>query len=99
MLSSSNINYNSKINAISMQLTEDTIGISSDILKGKISDKDIIKQSRIIYDEFINDKEVSKIENLINDNRQQNKKIIVETEAEEHSEDENEFMDEIKNIW
>lgn len=98
MLSSSNINYNSKINAISMQLTEDTIGISSDILKGKISDKDIIKQSRIIYDEFINDKEVSKIENLINDNRQQNKKIIVETEAEEHSEDENEFMDEIKNI-
>jgi hypothetical protein len=95
ILSSSSINYNSKINAISMQLTDDTIGISSDILRGKISEKDIIKHSRIIYDEFINDKEISKIENLINENRQ-----LLKVEKEENSDDEDddEFMKEIKNI-
>ena len=98
ILSSGNINYNSKINAISMQLTDETIEISSDILKGKINDKDIIKHSRLIYDEFINDTEVSTIETLINDNKQKNKVKKIEIIPEEHSDDEIDFMNEIKNL-
>jgi hypothetical protein len=96
ILSSSNINYNSKINAISIQLTDETIEISSNILKGKISDKDIIKHSRIMYDEFINDKEISKIENLINNITDKNK--VKEIDENSDYDDDDEFINEIKNI-
>lgn len=106
MLSSGKINYNSKINAISMELADDTLIIANDILQGKISDKDIIKYSRIIHDEFINDKEMSKIEHLIKE-----KQMKEETQDDEEKEinekkeilsdddsDDEEFRNEIKNI-
>lgn len=63
---SNKINYNNKINAISMILTDDTIEIADNILKGKISEDDIITNNRIIYDQFINDNKISDIENNIN---------------------------------
>lgn len=108
MLSSGKINYNSKINAISMELVDDTLIIANDILQGKISDKDIIKYSRIIHDEFINDKEMSKIEHLINEKQKQMREEIQENRQIEKNEikeilldddsDDEEFINEIKNI-
>lgn len=68
---SSKINYNNKINAISMILTDETIDIADGILKGKINDEDIIINNRIIYDQFINDNKMSNIENLIKKNMEE----------------------------
>lgn len=73
-LASSKINYNSKIRAISMVLTDDTLEIAHNILKGNISEEDIIKNSRIIHDQIINDSEVSKMENLIKKNLEDKEK-------------------------
>jgi hypothetical protein len=98
LLSSGNINYNSKINAISMQLTDETLSIANDILKGNINDKDIIKHSRIIHDEFINDDKMSKIEYLINENRKKNKIIAMYGNNNDSDNDDDYFMNEIKNI-
>lgn len=85
LFTSHKITYNNKMNTISITLTDETIDIADDILKGIINEKDIIRNNKLIYDQFMNDDKIDNIEELI---RKEMKNKNINTISDESSDEE-----------